>query len=541
MRSKIWIQVAAGLLISLLAWPQTAARAQACTTASARRIKKLNIDAMDENDRWELAKARQKLEDAKLIAQSRKCMDSLELATTYILLGVIELRSRKRAAMEAAWKKALEISAGVQIPARVRSSKVLRLFTVVKAQHTIAPRPAARHGGTAPKAPPKGFEHVPVVKWEEGKTLTIQVRAADNMAVQRVSLFYKTDVSPAVKRLEMIRKGDDQWSWSVVMEGGRVRGKQLSYYLVAYTAGDAEVAASGNSANMHITMLTSAAMAARRAAGEENPLTGGTLVSRRRAIRRRVASQIDHALENPDGSPVVRRRTAGTVTKTHAPTTGFKGTDIFFASIGLGTGFGLMQGKTEVTGEDVPGAPSIGSLYGQLEIGYLITQSFSLNFFGRFGGLFISDKTKDPETDGYYRPNCNPTSTDDCKAKAAKNDKEYLLLLRVRYQSGKLLPQSLPVNLMWYIAGGVGYGVLRHLVKARLEDPLVANQFHSVNDTDLSNGFVPNLCVGIQLCVTKQCGVNIFVEANYLAAFTTDPDNNTYFHLDFTLGGNFRF
>lgn len=535
MRSRILVQVAVGVLLGLLAWPAQQAYAQKCTAVSAKRIKKLNFDAMDENDRWELAKARQKLEDAKLVAQSRKCQSHPQLAITYVILGVVEQRSQKMAAMKAAWQKALSINPKVTLPKRVRSAKTIRLFSRIKSAFTPAVRVVARPGAAPPKGPPKGFEHEPILKWEEGKTLTVAVRSANKMGIQRVSLFYKTATGTAPKRLELVKKGVDKWSWSVVIEGKIIRGKELKYYLVAYATGDKEVAASGNSASMHIIQLTSAAVVKRRT-GEENPLTGGQL---RRRARRRVATRVDHALEDPDG-PVRRVTTVKkTVTVRKRRTSGGYGTKSYlFASLSAGTGIGLMSGLTEVTNEEVPGSASLGAVFTQFELGYLISQQFSINFYFRLGFMLTSESVRDPEADALRQPNCTGA---DCAAKSTRNRTDYVGLLRVRWQSKRLLRANLPINLRWYVGGGVGYGIIRHMVSGKLKFEAPSNRTKDVLDTDKSNGIVPNVFAGISLCVIKSCAVNVHFEINYLAAFWDDPDLNTLFHMDFSLGANFAF
>ena len=529
MRSRILVPITLGVLIGLLAWSPGEARAQTCSAASVKRIKKLNFDAMDENDRWELEKAKKQLEDAKLIAQSRHCLAHPQLAVSYVLLGVVELRSRRLQAMEAAWMKALGIDAKVEIPSRVRSAKVMRYFRVVRAKFQLGARPSPRRTtpGEVVTGPPKGLDHVPLLKWEEGKTLHVTARVANNMGAQRVSLFFKTDAMTAGRRIEFVKQGADKWTWTAEIKGDLLRGKQLKYFIVAYTVGDKEVAASGNSASMHIAQLTTAAVI-KRNTGEENPLTGGALPPRR-TDGRPVGNRTEDPLEDPNSRPGdTRTPPRAGITRRHRP--GGKSTAIFFASVGMGTGIGLMQGKTEVTGEDVPGAPSLGSLYGQFELGYLITRQLSLNIFGRVGGLFISKEVKDP-----VKYNISTVT------EAQGNDKDYAVLLRMRYQSKRLLRATLPINLMWYAGGGVGWGIIRHLVKGQIPDPSNPGTIKRVFDTDKSTGFVPNVFGGVSMCVTKSCAINIYVEMNYLAAFTTDTDLNTAFHIDWTLGANFAF
>ncbi len=529
MRKPLFSMLTAVVLLGLLVLPAPQARAQTCDAASVRKLKKLNIDAMDENDRWELDKARQKLEDAKLVAKNRGCLEHSQHALTRLLLGVIALRNRKPDLMEKEWLEALRIDPDAELPRRVQSAKVNRLFAAVKVKaKTMAPRRAAPGTPSAPRpsGPPKGFEHVPVVKWEEGKTLTLRARAAKNLSVQRVSLFLKPGGASAVQRLELSKVPGDEWTWRVEVPGSLLRGNQLQYYLVAYTADDKEVAASGNSANMHIVQLTSAAAPARRGgSGMENPLTGGSY-RRPPPRRRRAAPRVGHRLESPDAPPerrrVAARTPATTVRKTkRAPAA--SAPPLFFASLGLGTGIGLMQGRTEVVGEETPDEVSLGSFYGQVELGYLITRKFSVNLFGRFGYLFISDEVKDPRGMGIDK---NPQG----------NDKDVLLLIRARYQSARLLRADLPINLRWYVGGGVGWGILRHLVRAShpTEDK-------DVVDSDRSTGFVPNIFGGLSMCVVRSCQINVHAEVNYLATFTINTDLNTPFHMDFTLGANFAF
>lgn len=510
-----------------------AASGPTCNAAAVRKLKKLNIDAMDENDRWNLEKARQKLEDAKLVAQTRGCLKHPVLAVTYVLLGVVEERRRHTPAMEAAWKAALAIDLKVQIPRRVLSAKVQRLFAAARARAAAAapprPRPGAGPGPARPSGPPKGFEHIPLLKWEEGKTMSLTVRAADVLKVQRIRLYFKTDESSTGRRLEFVRGGGDKWTWKVVVPGTMVRGRQLRYFIVAYTVGDKEVAASGNSANMNIVQLTSAAAAPPRRAGgggEENPLAPGeTPPTARRTGPRRVAARLEPPLENPDASTGPRRATArraGPITKPRVPK-GPAAPATFFASLSVGTGIGLMAGRTEVTNEAVPSAPSLGSIYLQGELGYLITQRFSLNIFGRIGFLPISDEVKIPRDHGI---DLDPQ----------RNSTDWVVLLRLRYTSGDLLRRGLPVNLRWFVGGGAGYGILRHLVNGKMP-----TDHSSVRTTDKSSGFVPNVFGGLSLCVVKSCRIAVHAEVNYLATFTSNTDENTPFHLDFNLGADFAF
>jgi hypothetical protein len=526
----------------LLAGLASEARAQTCDAAAAKKLKQLNRDAIDESDKMDYEKAKQKLDDAILVAQGRNCQSNAEHVNTYLLLGAMELRLQSWKAMEVAWFKALALDPSAELKNALddnrRTPQMERLFAFTKAKAKSQPRPAdpprratpPGDGAVTPPpdqgGPPKGMEHLPIDKWEEGKTLVVNVRVADELKAAKVSLFFRTAGSRSTKMVQLVKKGADQWTWSVSVPGSVVRGATFRYFLVAYAAGDQEVAASGNSMNMHLVTLTGAVIEPRRRGPDaENPDEPRRVEPRR--VERRRADTEDMPDEVPRDRPRPRPR----------PKRGGSGTSrdgshpFLFLSVGFGTGIGLMNGSTEITNEPVPGAPSLGSIYAQIEAGYLITQRLSINAFGRFGYLPISGKVRDPRGAGYTTDgNGNPVV-------AKGNDKDVMVLARVRYQSDKLLKAGLPINLQWYAGGGLGWGILRHLVNGKW--PLDTSI--RVIDTDRSAGFVPNAFGGVQLCVTRSCRINVFFELNYLMALDVNTDNNTYFHLDFTLGANFAF
>jgi len=258
-----------GILVTL-ALPG-AAQARKCTKKSELKIKRLNQDAMDELDRWGLAKARRKLSDAELVARARGCQWSGALAKTYAILGVVEARSRKWAAMRVAWNKALCIAGWVMIPKRLLSPKVARLFRqakVAKKCKTLAPRkppradparPGMRPGRRIaptprprrPAGPPKRFEHVNPGKHRLGQHLTLRVRVSDKLKAMRVRIFYRTDKKGKLKTSDFRRGGKDKWSWYWRLNGVHLYIRAFRYFIVVYAAGNRPVAASGNALQLH--------------------------------------------------------------------------------------------------------------------------------------------------------------------------------------------------------------------------------------------------------------------------------------------------
>jgi hypothetical protein len=243
------------------------ARARKCTKKSELKIKLLNRDAVDELDRWRLARARRKLSDARLVAQARGCLQSEAMAKSYAILGVVEARSRKWAAMRTAWNKALCIAGWVMIPKRLLSPKVARLFRRAKATKRCKRSPPRRPPRTGPARPakrpgvrpeprrpagsPKRFEHVNPGKHRLGQHLTLRVRVADAIKAKRVRIFYKTDKKGKLKTSDFRKGGGDKWTWYWRLNGVHLYIRAFRYFIVVYTTGNRPVAASGNALQLH--------------------------------------------------------------------------------------------------------------------------------------------------------------------------------------------------------------------------------------------------------------------------------------------------
>lgn len=244
------------------------AQARKCTKKSALKIKLLNRDAVDELDRWRLAQARRKLADARLVARARGCLQSEALAQGYVILGVVESRSRKWAAMRKAWRKALCIASWVMVPKRLLSPKVARLFRRAKAAkkcknptpRRTPPRTGPRRPGTRPgvrpeprrlAAPPKRLEHVNPGKHRLGQHLTLRVRVADALKAKRVRIFYRTQKNGKLKTSDFRKGGGDKWTWYWRINGVHLYIRAFEYFIVVYTDGNRPVAASGNALQLH--------------------------------------------------------------------------------------------------------------------------------------------------------------------------------------------------------------------------------------------------------------------------------------------------
>jgi hypothetical protein len=495
----------------------------------------LNIKAMEKYDDYDFEGAKQTLEDALALSKRVGCSSNLVTAKTYLYLGVVEVGGLKDyQAGKKAWFKAFALFPEIKVPRRIATPRLMRYFKASRAAFKAAGgvsavarpggRPSPGRPGTRarpaprPKGPPQGLEHTPLSEAEQTKDLEISCRVADAFDAGRVVVFYKPAYAATYRKQAATKKG--KWTWTAVVPGKEVRGKQMRYYIVVWNKAGKPVSASGNAASPHLITLKEPQVGG---AGtiEENPLTG-------RQVRvRRTPTRDTGEPEIPGQKRKTRYKERGPKVKKGAKVQ--PGTDALFSvSVGTGMGFGMLNGVTEVartqddfeTHEDLPSAVSRGSFYAQLQLGYLLNPNFLIGAMGRIGKTFVSQSVAE---------------------QGENNHIDWQVFGRVKYQSDPFkIPKLDWMGWRWYVGGGVGYGYIRHHIKAkgvRLEE---GGAVVSVTDTDRARGVMPNAFGGAALLFLNG-RLNVFLEANYMAAFASDPEDNLYFHMDFTLGVNTEF
>lgn len=514
--------------------PREAASTGGCTEDDVKKVAALNIKAMEKYDDYDFEGAKQTLEDALALAKRVGCERNLVTAKSYLYLGIVFVGGMKDyEAGKKTWFKAFRLFPAIKLPRRVATPRLMRNFTAARQAFkasggAAAARPGARPGRPGagkprpgarparPKGPPQGLEHSPVSEAAETEPMIVEARVASSLDPGRVVIFYRPAFATSYRKVEATKSG--KWTWKAEIPGKDVRGKVMRYYIVVWSNEGKPVAASGNAASPHLATLKEPESDA-PGGFEENPLTG-----RRVRVRPR-----PRETGEPELPGVTRKKgeTKGGKVKKKAKT-GPKAPALFLISAGTGMGFGLLNGHTEVARqhgnfeahEQLPsGAISRGSVYAQLQIGYLMTPNFSIGVMGRIGKTFISTEVAEQGESNYI---------------------DWQIFGRIRYLSR---PYDIGLDwagLKWYAGGGVGYGFIRHHIKAKdvvLEE---GGQTVTVTDTDRATGVMPNAFAGAQLAFLDGM-LNVFLEANYMAAFASDPDDNLYFHMDFTLGVNTEF
>lgn len=507
--------------------PRPARPAAKCTQAAVKRIAGLNVKALSDYDGFDFESAKQSLQDAIAHARRSRCVTHVVGAKSYLYLGVVQVGGfRDFAAGKKAWYQVFRIFPDMKIPRRLATPRLLRAYIAAKQAFKAGGGRRVRVGTRVvptarrvPTGPAKGLEHEPISEATATKKLTISCRVGDEMAATKIGLFYRPSYAAAYRKVDMAKKG--KWAWNAVIPGPKVRGTNLRYYLVVWGAGGKAVAASGNAASPHMITLKRPKTAAGGA--EENPLSGRRTRRTSRGRARVSYGEVEipgmkrkrRKGSSGDTPPGVKLRTAPGRSK-HRP--------YFAIYAGTGIGIGLLNGVTEVARsaddfdqpEPVPDDISRGAIYGHIDLAFLLNRTHSLGILARIGKTSISRLVEDQRK---------------------KNNMDWQVFLRYRYMSkmygfGAKTPAWL--GWKWFAGGGVGYGEIRHHILAKnvqVEEGVRDNY----TDTDLAKGVLPNVFGGAMLCFWD-ARLNVFLEINYMAAFSDEPRDNLYFHMDFTFG-----
>jgi len=513
-----------------VARPTARPAAGGCTVVLIKRIRALNIKAQGEYDNYDFEAAGQDLKDAITLAKKTGCTGQMDVAKSYLYLGVVHVEGFKDfQSGKQAWFNAFSIVPGIQIPRRMATPRLLRSFRLAKRMYKVQ---APRSGGAqvrkqppVPQGPPKGLEHLPATEAVETQDLTITCRVADALGASRVTLYYRPAFAASYRTVNMTKQG--KWSWKGTVPGKDVRGRSLGYYLVVWNAQNKAIAASGNAASPNMVSLKVASAASGQGPAvptEENPLMG------RHGHHHRARHVASTEVEIP-GARKGRTFGSGGVSAGPVGSNGGPSQEkgahhprrpaVIMVTAGLGMGLGLLNGTTEVArnGYDfsvhqkVPTSLSMGTLYGQFGLAYILAPWGRLGIVARVGKTFISKAVYDA---------------------AQGNTYDWLVLGRFRYTAPVMKAVKNVMGWRWYAGGGLGYGVFRHHVRAK-DVQVEEGKKVDVTDTDLAKGVVPNGFAGVELNFLHGY-LNVFLELNYMAAFASVPEDNLYFHMDLTLG-----
>lgn len=369
------------------------------------------------------------------------------------------------------------------------------------------------------------IEHTPREKGLRGRGLAVYCRVKDDLKAARVLLYLETN-SGNFAEIEMKKVGVRRYVSMLTPQ--QTATPTLRYYIMAFSAENKPVAASGNSANPHIVPMEipqdteDSAKPGKETPNHESKDVGKetTPDTGKGSVKQVVEDEeVKKPIEDePDVFKQMRKQQAK---ERHAWDAG----PLPMLLLHVGTGFsaGLVSGNTEAKRADINTGFGTAFLF-HAELGYMFDRLTALSGVFQMGMVSV-DKNLRPMDDEYQ------TSKNDFYfSETMRND----IRLLVRYKSMSV-PQDVGKSMRWrhYWGLGLGGGRLRHSAPAAVVEN---NQTKEYNDTHFSSGTLFNGYGGAQLCFTDSCSAALQAEVSYMASFSLESGNSCWAHFDFILG-----
>ena len=328
--------------------------------------------------------------------------------------------------------------------------------------------------------PATPVEHTPPTELAKGKPLVFVCRVQDELAATQVKMVYRVDDGPA-QEMSLEKLGTRRYA--VVLPKEMVTFARFSYHLVALTVDGREAGLWGSSDKPHVFVLR-----------EEKPVD--------KPVDKPVEKPVDKPVDKPPVTP-----------KAPAPWT-----PRFYVAAGMGGELGyITSGKETEAGAITDGASFAGGPpVFHLELGYHLAPRHRLGLLTGMGWQGVEGYEDGSTTTRY------------------KEDKMTLrLFLRYVYYlgQGRLRP---------YAGAGVGWADLTHTV--RTDD--ISGEGNDLFDSHTMTGVFTDFVAGVEVCLTRACGLSANLEANYYwNAWNSDGEagsiSNLAFHFLFGLGVRF--
>ncbi len=364
------------------------------------------------------------------------------------------------------------------------------------------------------------IEHAPREKGLRGRGLAVFCRVKDDLKAARVLLYLETGPGNFAE-LEMKKAGVRRYVSMLTPQ--QTATPMLRYYIMAFSAENKPVAASGNSANPHVVPMeipreTEDSATPAKDPGKEPAKDPGKDPGKGSVTQVVEDEEVKKPVEDePDVFKQVRKQ------QTERPAWDSGPVPMLFFNVGFGFSAGLVSDHTEAKNAAINTGFGTATML-HTELGYMLDRTTA--FSGVFQmGMVTVDKNLRPADDEYQ------TSKNDFYfSETMRND----IRLIVRYKSLSV-PQDLGKSLRWrhYWGLGLGGGRLRHSAPASVVEN---NQTKEYQDTHFSSGTLFNGYGGAELCFTDSCSAALQAEISYLASFSLEPGNSCWAHFDFILG-----
>lgn len=467
------------------------ARAE-CNNTHRLEILKVNKKAMAAYSNMEFAEARDLLTNAVKFAEKNECQLDWIHALTLMNLSVLSISGMGRVKIgQKFMMAALKIRPEAPLDKSLANPKLRKIYEHVRKKLRITEKPKpwpkleedkppepTRPRPTGEQPPDLPLVHNVLDTAPRGKPLPITCKIQDSVKPARVLIFYRKAGESSFSNVPMKQNPGKKWTWEGTIPADAFWGSTLQYYIQAKDPSDKTLAASGSFLNPHILSITS---------------EGG-------------ASEA----ENPFKGMRIKKKTT-TKPRKHR----------FWVQVGPIYGFGLARGRVEVTDENGGVAVQTGEPYDKIETPGMATGSFGgvvefgYFFFPKLPKLLLTVQGRF----GYIKM-FTKNVPDAAMGDGAGS-------IRARYFVLNFAQDWLRL----YTGGGLGFAIIRHAVKQKLDTG-------TFTDTDKSMGIMPQGFAG--LTIGKNEWVRGYVEVGFLMTIWNDADLFT-FHMDFSAGACISF
>ena len=372
MRSSRAFVMSAALAVVFLIVGLVSARAAHADAKAKKEIEQKVKEAMENYDLLEYEEARKILNQALTIAKKAKMEADPVTAKVHVRLGIVYFAGLNDAeSAKLSFLNAAEIDKGIALEKAYSTPEMQKLLDEAKAEAgggavepgpgDVEPGPGDSGGGAmvVECGEVTGVQHTIVETAKGGKDLTMQAAVGADVQPAKMSVMYRprgaTDFSEAKMSL------DGECVYQGAIPADALKGDLIHYYIAAYNAGGKLLASKGSAGSPNIIEVAGSSGAAGASNGldDENPLGDGPV-------------------GGGGGRDVVDGPEIGKVVTP-------SGKKTMFIALAVGSGGGLVSGKTEQERNTVKCCFAPQLLHVMPELGYYLSPSTTISVAGRIG------------------------------------------------------------------------------------------------------------------------------------------------------------
>jgi hypothetical protein len=343
-----------------------------------KKIMDMNKAAMEDYDLLDFEGAKKQLLQALTEIKKNKLEKSPVAVTTNINLGIVYgagLKDPDQAVQY--FGDALAIDPKATLPAAYKSPDLEKLFTTAKSNASSGGGDGGDGGdggggdngggGDGGGETVQGFQHTPVDSAKGGQSIKITAQVGADVKAKQVLLYYRAAGEEDFHETPM--KSDDGTTYTATIPKGATKGDTVQYYLAAKNGSGKVVAGKGDAGSPELIEVS-------------HPEGGGG----------DTGDGEDHekppGLEGDGGGDGGDHHDGNTTIKKGAS---LKPKHKVFLGVNVGSGIGLVTGKTEQENQNVSCCFAPAPFHVQPELGFWLSPKLILSVYGRIGFLVGAD------------------------------------------------------------------------------------------------------------------------------------------------------